>query len=159
MRLSNRHVWSTSDAAPGHAPHAAQLQIPDSRPCSDWPAGLYPASSSLAVWEVMLLLRSYTGYVTAVAKHLRWPRANAEVVVSCASAFPEEIGDGLAENSAGSNGLVFALLMVPHCQPLCGLNVLLLCALIPTADFAEKQACAAATVRWSSTPDWAGRNG
>jgi hypothetical protein len=56
--------------------------------------------STLAVWEVMFLLRSYKGNAAAVAKHLRWPEAKVRAAVNYAEAFPEEIDAGTAENDS-----------------------------------------------------------
>jgi len=68
----------------------------------DSPAGrqAYLQGSTLAVWEVILLLRSYHGNVAAVAKHLRWPEAKVRAAVNYAEAFPEEIDEAAAENNA-----------------------------------------------------------
>jgi hypothetical protein len=60
----------------------------------------YIQGSSLAVWEVMLLVRSYNHDLTATAKHLQWPVASVQAAVSYAEAFPDEINEALAENSA-----------------------------------------------------------
>jgi len=56
--------------------------------------------STLAVWEVMFLLRSHRGNVAAVARHLRWPEAKVRAAVNYAEAFPEEIDEATAENDA-----------------------------------------------------------
>jgi hypothetical protein len=56
--------------------------------------------STLAVWEVMFLLRSYKGNIAAVAKHLRWPEAKVRAAVNYAEAFPEEISEAMAENDS-----------------------------------------------------------
>jgi uncharacterized protein (DUF433 family) len=56
--------------------------------------------SSLAVWEIMLLVRSYQHDLAATAKHLRWPAAKVQAAVNYAEAFPEEIDQALAEYSA-----------------------------------------------------------
>jgi len=45
-------------------------------------AGLHPRSS-LAVWEVILLLRSYKSDAAAVARHLRWPQAKVQAPQLC----------------------------------------------------------------------------
>jgi hypothetical protein len=68
----------------------------------DSPAGrqAYMQGSTLAVWEVMLLLRSYKGNVAAVARHLRWPEAKVRAAVNYAEAFPEEIDEATAENDS-----------------------------------------------------------
>jgi uncharacterized protein (DUF433 family) len=60
----------------------------------------YIQGSSLAVWEVASLVRSYKGDVAAVAKHLRWPQAKVQAAVHYAEAFPEDIKEALAENDA-----------------------------------------------------------
>jgi hypothetical protein len=56
--------------------------------------------SSLAVWEVALLLRAYKHNVSAVARHLGWPEAKVRAAVHYAEAFPEEIAAALADNDA-----------------------------------------------------------
>ncbi len=56
--------------------------------------------STLAVWEVMLLVRAYKADASAVAKHLEWPRARVQAAVNYAEAFAEEIEQALAENDA-----------------------------------------------------------
>jgi hypothetical protein len=60
----------------------------------------YLQGSTLAVWEVMLLLRSYKGNVAAVAKHLRWPEAKVRAALNYAEAFPDEINQDLTENDS-----------------------------------------------------------
>jgi len=68
----------------------------------DSPAGrqAYIQGSTLAVWEVILLLRSYKGNIAAVAKHLRWPEAKVRAAVNYAEAFPREIDEATAENDS-----------------------------------------------------------
>jgi hypothetical protein len=56
--------------------------------------------STLAVWEVALLLRAYKQDVAAVARHLGWPEAKVRAAMHYAEAFSSEIGDALAENDA-----------------------------------------------------------
>lgn len=60
----------------------------------------YIQGSSLAVWEVMLLVHSYNHDLIATAEHLRWPVARVQAAVNYADAFPDEIDKALAENSA-----------------------------------------------------------
>jgi hypothetical protein len=60
----------------------------------------YVRGSSLAVWEIMLLVQSYDGNLAAVAKHLQWPLEKVEAAANYAREFPEEITRALAENSA-----------------------------------------------------------
>jgi hypothetical protein len=68
----------------------------------DSPAGrqAYIQGSTLAVWEVVFLLRSYKGNVAAVAKHLRWPEAKVGAAINYAEAFPEEINEATADNDS-----------------------------------------------------------
>jgi hypothetical protein len=56
--------------------------------------------SSLAVWEVMLLLHSYKNVVAATAKHLKWSEAKVWAAINYAEAFPDEIEQALAEQHA-----------------------------------------------------------
>jgi hypothetical protein len=60
----------------------------------------YIQGSTLAVWEVILLLRSYKGNVAAVAKHLRWPEAKVGAAVNYAEAFRDEIDEATTENDS-----------------------------------------------------------
>jgi hypothetical protein len=60
----------------------------------------YIQGSTLAVWEVIFLLRQYRGKVAAVVRHLRWPEDKVRAAVHYAEAFPEEIEEALAENDA-----------------------------------------------------------
>ena len=56
--------------------------------------------SSLAVWEVVFVVRSYKQDLTATAKHLRWPIAKVQTAVNYAEAFPDEIDQALTNNKA-----------------------------------------------------------
>ena len=67
----------------------------------------YIQASTLAVWEVILLFRSYDGNVAAVAKHLRWPEAKVRAAVNYAEAFREEIDEATAENDHKSGEIIF----------------------------------------------------
>jgi len=66
----------------------------------DSPAGRQAClqGSTLAVWEVMLLVHSYKKDVSAVAGHLQWPEVKVRTAVNYAEAFPEEINEAIAEN-------------------------------------------------------------
>jgi len=59
----------------------------------------YIQGSSLAVWEVILLVQSYRADVSAVARQLKWPEAKVQAAVNYAKAFPEEIERALSENA------------------------------------------------------------
>jgi len=56
--------------------------------------------STLAVWEVLVLLRSYSGNSAVVARHLRWPEAKVRAAENYAEAFPEEIEEAMVENES-----------------------------------------------------------
>ena len=60
----------------------------------------YIQGSSLAVWEVMLVARSYHHDIAAVAQHLQWPEVKVQAAFNYAAAFPEDIKKALAENDA-----------------------------------------------------------
>lgn len=101
-RMANQHGWSPSDASARLVEEGlrrSEFAFVDFR---DSAAGrqAYIQGSSLAVWEVMLLVRSYKRDVGAVAKHLSWPEAKVRAAVNYAEAFPDEIEEALAENAA-----------------------------------------------------------
>ena len=101
-RIATRHGWTPSDASARLVEEGlrrSEFAFLDFR---DSPVGrqAYIQGSTLAVWEVILLLRSYKGSVAAVAKHLRWPEAKVRAAVNYAEAFPEEISEATAENDA-----------------------------------------------------------
>jgi uncharacterized protein (DUF433 family) len=101
-RMANRHGWTPSDASARLVEEGlrrSEFAFIDFR---DSPAGrqAYIQGSTLAVWEIMLLIRSYKGKVAAVAAHLGWPPAKVQAAVHYAEAFPEEVNDALAENDA-----------------------------------------------------------
>jgi hypothetical protein len=101
-RIANRHGWTPSDASARLVEEGlrrSEFAFLDFR---DSPAGrqAYLQGSTLAVWEVILLLRSYKGNIAAVAKHLRWPEAKVRAAVHYAEAYPGEIDEAKAENDA-----------------------------------------------------------
>jgi uncharacterized protein (DUF433 family) len=101
-RIANRHGWTPSDASARLVEEGlrrSEFAFLDFR---DSPAGrqAYIQGSTLAVWEVILLLRSYKGNIAAVAKHLRWPEAKVRAAVHYAEAYPGEIDGATAENDA-----------------------------------------------------------
>jgi hypothetical protein len=101
-RIANRHGWTPSDASARLVEEGLRRSEFAFLDFHDSPAGrqAYLQGSTLAVWEVILLLRSYHGNVAAVAKHLRWPEAKVRAAVNYAEAFPEEIDEAAAENDA-----------------------------------------------------------
>jgi hypothetical protein len=52
------------------------------------------------VWEILLLVQSYRGDVSAVARHLKWPEAKVQAAINYAKSFPEEIEGAMSENAA-----------------------------------------------------------
>ena len=101
-RMATRHGWTPSDASARLVEEGlrrSEFAFIDFR---DSPAGrqAYIQGSTLAVWEVLLLVRSYKEDVTAVAKHLQWPDSKVQAAINYAEAFSEEIEQALSENSA-----------------------------------------------------------
>jgi uncharacterized protein (DUF433 family) len=101
-RMASRHGWTASDASARLVEEGlrrSEFAFIDFR---DSPAGrqAYIQGSSLAVWEVMLLVRSRKGNAATVAAHLHWPQAKVQAAVHYAEAFPAEIDEALAENEA-----------------------------------------------------------
>ena len=101
-RMANRHGWTASDASARLVEEGlrrSEFAFVDFR---DSGAGrqAYIQGSSLAIWEILLLVQSYKADVAAVAAHLKWPEAKVQAAVNYARAFPEEIDEALAENDA-----------------------------------------------------------
>jgi len=101
-RMAHRHGWTASDASARLVEEGlrrSEFTFIDFR---DSPVGrqAYMQGSTLAVWEVMLLVRSYKGDARAVAQHLAWPEAKVQAAVNYAAAFPKEIAEAIAENDA-----------------------------------------------------------
>jgi hypothetical protein len=101
-RMAKRHGWTPSDASARLVEEGlrrSEFAFVDFR---DSTVGRQACiqGSGLAIWEVVLLARSYKDDLMATAKHLRWPKAKVEAAVNYAEAFPEEIDQALAEYSA-----------------------------------------------------------
>jgi hypothetical protein len=100
-RMANRHGWTPSDASARLVEEGlrrSEFAFIDFR---DSPAGrqAYLQGSTLAVWEVLLIVKSYRADVSAVARHLKWPEAKVRAAVNYAKAFPDEIEAALSENA------------------------------------------------------------
>jgi hypothetical protein len=100
--MASRHGWTASDASARLVEEGlrrSEFAFIDFR---DSAAGrqAYLQGSTLAVWEVLLLIRGYNGDVAATARHLHWPGAKVQAAMHYAEAFPEEIDEALAENDA-----------------------------------------------------------
>ena len=105
-RMANRHGWTPSDASARLVEEGlrrAEFAFIDFRESA---AGRQACiqGSTLAVWEIMLLIRGYKANVSAVAKHLRWPPAKVQAAVHYAEAFPQEINEAIAENDSTDFG-------------------------------------------------------
>lgn len=101
-RMATRHGWTPSDASARLVEEGlrrAEFAFIDFR---DSAAGrqAYIQGSSLAVWEVVLLIRSYKDDAAAVSRHLQWPEAKVRAAINYAEAFPDEIELALSENAA-----------------------------------------------------------
>ncbi len=101
-RLARRHGWTASDASARLVEEGlrrAEFAFIDFR---DSAVGRQACmqGGSLAVWEVVLLLRSYNGETEAVAKHLHWPRAKVLAAQNYAEAHREEMEEALTENAS-----------------------------------------------------------
>jgi hypothetical protein len=101
-RLATRHGWTPSDASAKLVEEGlrrADFAFIDFR---DSAAGRQAClqGSSLAIWEVMLLARSYGQDAAKVAKHLRWPEAKVQAAFNYARAFPDEISEAISDNEA-----------------------------------------------------------
>lgn len=101
-RMAKRHGWTPSDASARLVEEGlrrAEFAFIDFR---DSAAGRQAClqGSTLAVWEVVLLLRNYKNNVGAVARHLGWPEVKVQAAKNYAEVFREEIDEALAENDA-----------------------------------------------------------
>jgi hypothetical protein len=101
-RMATRHGWTPSDASARLVEEGlrrTEFAFIDFR---DSAVGrqAYVQGSTLAVWEVVYLVRSYEGSVPSVAKHLQWPESKVQAAINYAEAFPKEIDQALSENAA-----------------------------------------------------------
>jgi hypothetical protein len=101
-RMARRHGWTASDASARLVEEGlrrAEFAFIDFR---DSAAGRQASiqGSTLAVWEVVLLLRSHAGDAAAVARHLKWPQMKVQAAIHYAESFPEEIDEAIADNGA-----------------------------------------------------------
>src|ERR1700733_2685446 len=111
-RMATRHGWTPSDASARLVEEGlrrSEFAFIDFR---DSPAGRQACiqGSTLAVWEIMLLIRSYKSNASAVAKHLKWPPAKVQAAVHYTEAFPEEINEAIAENDSTDFGTLKRML-------------------------------------------------
>jgi uncharacterized protein (DUF433 family) len=101
-RMANRHGWTPSDASARLVEEGlrrSEFAFIDFRDSATGRQACIQGST-LAVWEVILLVRGYGASVSAAAKHLRWPPVKVQAAVHYAEAFPEEIKEAIAENDS-----------------------------------------------------------
>lgn len=101
-RMANQHGWTPSDTSARLVEEGlrrSEFAFIDFR---DSAAGrqAYIQGSTLAVWEIMMVARDYKNDAAKVARHLRWPEAKVQAAFHYAKAFPDEIGDAIADNDA-----------------------------------------------------------
>jgi len=101
-RMAHRYGWTPSDASARLVEEGlrrSEFAFIDFR---DSAVGRQACiqGSSLAVWEVMLLVDSYKSDLAATAKHLQWPQAKVQTAANYTQAFPEEIAQVLDEYRA-----------------------------------------------------------
>jgi hypothetical protein len=99
-RMASRHGWTASDTSARlieEGLRRSEFAFIDFR---DSAAGrqAYIQASTLAVWEVILVVRSHKGKISPAAKHLRWQEAKVQAAIHYAKAFPQEIEQALLEN-------------------------------------------------------------
>src|ERR1700691_5954048 len=99
-RMANRHGWTASDASARLVEEGlrrSEFALIDFR---DSPAGrqAYIQGTSLAIWEVVMVVRSHRGSVPAAARHLSWTELMVRAALHYAEAFPDEVEEALAEN-------------------------------------------------------------
>jgi len=68
----------------------------------DSPVGrqAYVQGTSLAVWEVVLVARSYGMDRERTAAHLQWPLPRVQAALNYAAAFPDEVEAAIGDNDA-----------------------------------------------------------
>ncbi len=101
-RMARRHGWTASDASARLVEEGlrrSEFAFIDFR---DSAAGRQACiqASTLAVWEIVLLVRSHGGDAAAVAGHLQWPQMKVQAALHYAEAFREEIDEAIVDNAA-----------------------------------------------------------
>jgi hypothetical protein len=100
--MARRHGWTPSDASARLVEEGlrrAEFAFIDFR---DSPVGRQACiqGSTLAIWEVLLLVRAYKGDILAVARHLQWAESRVQAACNYAEAFPAEIEAAISDNNA-----------------------------------------------------------
>lgn len=69
----------------------------------------YLQGSSLAVWEVVKLARSFDGDAARTAEALGWPTVKAQAALNYAAAYPDEIAAAIADSQPSFEALTALL--------------------------------------------------
>jgi hypothetical protein len=101
-RMANRHGWTASDTSARLVEEGlrrSEFAFIDFR---DSPVGrqAYIQGSTLAVWEVMMVVRGCKADARKAAQYLEWPETRVRAAMHYAEAFPGEIESALEENDA-----------------------------------------------------------
>jgi uncharacterized protein (DUF433 family) len=111
-RMATAHGWTPSDASARLVEEGlrrADFAFVDFRNSAVGRQACIQGSS-LAIWEVIMLLRHYKNDVSLVAKHLSWPQAKVQAACNYAKAFPEEIDSAIADNDSIDEEALFQML-------------------------------------------------
>ena len=95
--MARRHGWTASDASARLVEEGlrrSEFAFIDFRD-SEVGRQACMQGSTLAVWEVMLLVRSYEGDAAAVSRHLKWPQIKVQAAIHYA-----EIEEAITDNDA-----------------------------------------------------------
>jgi hypothetical protein len=101
-RLARRHGWTASDASARLVEEGlrrAEFALIDFRDSSVGRQA-YIQGSSLAIWEVMMIVRACKGNAKKAADHLEWPEMKVRAAMHYGEAFQAEINEALEENDA-----------------------------------------------------------
>jgi len=101
-RMALRHGWTASDTSARLVEEGlrrADFALIDFR---DSPLGrqAYIQGSTLAVWEVVQLIRCYNEDIAAVAAHLEWPLVRVRAALNYSEAFSNEINEAIRESES-----------------------------------------------------------
>jgi uncharacterized protein (DUF433 family) len=103
-RMARRHGWTASDASARLVEEGlrrSEFAFIDFRDSATGRLACVQGST-LAVWEIVLLVRSHAGDAKAVARHLDWPPMKIQAAIHYAEAFAEEIDEEIADNDSVS---------------------------------------------------------
>ncbi len=100
--MASRHGWTASDASARLVEEGLRRSDFAFIDFRDSAAGRQACmqGSTLAAWEIVLLVRSHGGDAAAVATRLKWPQMKVQAAIHYAEAFPEEIDEAIADNAA-----------------------------------------------------------